>query len=92
MKSMQMKNEPNKELAQKESELFGQETRNRADSLTPEILAYFKAESLADLSQRDLHDFCYQGNIAANSDLHKLLLLRRELSLSGMAWTPHYNF
>ena len=82
----------NTELAKKELDSFPQETRNRADSIIPEILARFGANSLAGLTERDLGAFRYQANIGADSDLYRLLLLRRRLALAGVSWTPHYNF
>ncbi len=80
------------ELAQIEAASFGQETRNRAEGIIPEILERSGVKSLADVTEAQLDNFRYMANIHADSDLYRLLLLRRRLALAGVSWTPHYNF
>ena len=83
-----MTNETNRalELARIEAASFGQETRNRADGIIPEILQHLKVTSLAEVREADLDAFRYQANIAAESDLYQLLLIRRQLALVGVSW------
>lgn len=78
------------ELEQEESS-YGLETKNIVANLLPEIQAYFKA-SLAEISERDLHDWCYRANVSVASKVYRFLLLQRKLALAGIAPAPHYNF
>ena len=78
------------ELAREESS-YGLETKNIVANLLPEIQAYFKA-SLAEISEQDLHDWCYRANVSVASKVYRFLLLRRKLALAGIASVSHYNF
>jgi hypothetical protein len=87
-----MKSETNDalELAREESS-YGLETKNIVANLLPEIQTYFKA-SLAEISERDLHYWCYRANVSVASKVYRFLLLRRKLALAGIASAPHHNF
>jgi len=80
------------DLVRIESDSFSQETRNRADGLIPEILERSNAESLADLTETQLENFRYMSNLHADSEVYRLLLIRRQLSRAGISVPRHYNF